>query len=191
MRLAALILAALPLCGQISLEASPEPMAVTADIPLKVLGLWTLRACNDGPNPRAEIPEERIAMAAWFEKASGKPSNFEFITAAHAQRVLSTRQGKNKKQIAVDLIETGLDIALPLMGWDVIAASKKTIGAFAAGRGMASMISKRLQSQVPSIAMFQDELLTKPLSLGPLGCTTRTVFAAKMKKPKTVSARIP
>lgn len=185
------LIAATPLFSQVALEASPEPMAVTGDIPLKVVGLWDLRLCNDGPTARVDIYEERIFMAKWATKETGQPSGIAFLTAGHAARVLQVKQGKNKKQIAAEWIGTGLDLVLPLIGWDVISASKRTMGAIAAGRGVAAVFQSRLQSQVPSITLFTDELLKGQVALAPGMCTTRTVFAAKMRKPQTVVARIP
>ena len=182
---------AVSLRAQISLEATPEPMIVTNDIPVKTIGLWALRVCNDGAVPRSDIFEERIYMAKWRTKETDQPSGVGFLTAAHAKRVLEVQQGKNKKQIAVELIGIGLDVTVPLLAWDVVSASKKVIGAAAAGGSVARIVQGRLQSKATSIALFTEELLTGPFALAPLACVTKTVFASRMKNPQTVIARIP
>ena len=176
---AALLVAALPAFAQITASASPEPMAVTQNIPVKVIGLWDVRLCNDSAMSLT-IPEEKVFMAF---------PTLPLMTAKNATIVLMTRQAKNKKQIAVDLITYGLLVAVPILSWGPVAASKTVIGATGVGLGVAGITRDSIKAQVPSISPLTADLLSGPIQLNPGQCVTKSVFSAKVPAAmlKTVS----
>ena len=166
---------------QVSASATPEPMAVLKHIPVKDIGIWDIRLCDDGVMP-VELPEERVYMA--FPQV-------HFLTATSARIVLAARVSRNKKQIAADIITYGLIGAAQITSWGPVAASKTVIGGLTTGAGLAAVIRDKLQSQVPSVQVFEDNLLTGTITLQPGGCVTRSAFAAKTKAPQTVQTVIP
>jgi hypothetical protein len=62
--LALLVLAALPLAAQVSVQFAPEPMEVTKALGIQSrLGLWRVAMCNDS-STNVTVAPERVYMAA-------------------------------------------------------------------------------------------------------------------------------
>ncbi len=177
-----LLVAAPSAQAQVSVQYSPEPMAVLGALNVKSVGIWSVRACNDGTQ-LVSIPEERIYMAA--------PAAIHLITPDRARSLVLASVGKTKKARAAEYIGYGLMIATPLVGFGPVAASKTVIASLGLATGVAAEFRQQFQSQTPDLSPFFGNILQGTLSLSPASCTTRTAFAAKMKNPQPVFAKIP
>ncbi len=181
MKPALLIFAALAIShAQITVMASPEPMIVTDSIPVRVIGMWDIRVCNENQEP-ARIPAEKIYMAL---------AQLPLISASSARVVLANRRDKNKKAIAAMLLRYGLMIGTSLTAFGPVAASRNTVGALAFSGALAMDAEKQLEAGIPSIAPFIANLLDGAIEIPAHDCKTRTAFAAKMHAPRPVSAKV-
>lgn len=181
MKLAALIFATLAIArGQVIVLASPEPMIVTDSIPVRVIGLWQILVCNESPTS-VRIPPERVYIAL---------RQLPLLAPSSARIVLSRRQAQNKRAIAAMILRYGLLIGTSVTAFGPVAASRNVVGALAFAGSMAMSAERQLEQSVPSILPFTSNLLDAPLELEPNDCTTRTAFAAKMKRPETMYSRI-
>jgi hypothetical protein len=176
-----ILMTCLRLFGQVSVFASPQPMLVTDSIPVKIIGLWDIRACNDSTQP-LKLPAERIYIAL---------PQIRLLSASSARIVLSTRQSKNKKAIAAMLIRYGLTIGTSVTAFGPVAASRTVVGALALSGELARSTERELESRIPSIMPFTENLLDGTIALDPKACASRIAFAAKMKNPQPVNISIP
>lgn len=171
--------------GQVIVSASPQPMLITDAIPVKVIGLWDIRVCNDGAEA-VKLPAERVYMAI--------PPEIRLLSASSARIVLATRQAKNKKAIAATLVRYGITIGTTVTASGIVSASKTVIGYLALSGELARQTERELSAHIPSVLPFTENLLDGIVLLGPKGapdaCATRTAFAAKMRNPNPVSVTI-
>jgi hypothetical protein len=177
---ALLLLAAVPLFGQVNAQLSPEPMAVLQALRIHTVGLWRLSACNDGPAPVTLAPE-RFYLAF--------PS-VRIIDPARAAAILSAGQKATPASQAALWIGRGLAVATMLTGFGPIAASKTVTTSLALGVPAAQWAEKEFQGLTTSLAPYNESLLNAPVQLAPGVCASRTVFAAKQKSPQAVEASI-
>lgn len=181
MRVAALaLLCAAGAAAQVFVMARPEPMLVTNAIPVRVVGMWDLHVCNDGPTP-ARVPAEKVFIAL---------REIPLISASSARVVLTNRRSQNKKAVAAMLIRYGLTIGTSVTAFGPVAASRTVVGALAFAGVMAAQTERQLQDGVPSIEPFTSNLLDGALELEPGDCQTRTAFAAKVKRARPVYVRV-
>lgn len=172
-------LLALPLAAQVTIQYSPEPMAVLESVHVRNVGLWTVRACSDSA---VTLPEERIYMAA--------PPQLHLIGSDRARLVIMAGAKRSKKAIAAELIGWGLMGATALTGFGPISATPRVVAGLAMGSGLAGSIKTRLEGAAPDISPFIAKMLAGPVSIAAGGCETRVVFAAKMKNPQPVTVKI-
>lgn len=173
-------LLALPLAAQVTVQFSPEPMAVLESVHVRNVGLWSIRACSDGP--AVTIAEERFYMAA--------PPQLHLIGSDRARLVIMAGARRSKKAVAAELIGWGLMGATALTGFGPISATPRVVAGLAMGSGLAGSIKTRLEGAAPDVSPFVAKMLAGPVSIAAGGCETRVVFAAKMKNPQPVTVTI-
>ncbi len=166
--------------AQVTVAYTPEPMVVLRAMNVRDIGLWSVRACNDGP-AAVTVPVERLYMASGAVR---------LITPERARAVVLDRRSRSKKALAAQYIGYGLSIAAVLTGFGPIAASKDVIAALALGSTVAHEARRQLDAEAPDTGPFLESMLNGPVTLEAGACATRTAFAAKMKAPATVFATI-
>lgn len=174
-----LALLALPLAAQVTVQYSPEPMAVLESVHVRNVGLWTIRACADSA---VTLPEERFYMAA--------PPQLHLIGSDRARLVIMAGAKRSKKAVAAEWIGWGLMGATALTGFGPISATPKVVAALAMGGNLATTVKTKLEGAAPDISPFVAKMLSGPVSIAAGGCETRVVFAAKMKNPQPVTVKI-
>lgn len=174
------ILLALPLTAQVTVQYTPEPMAVLESVHVRNVGLWSIRACNDGAEAVA-LSEERLYIAA---------PGIRLISSNRARLVVIAGAKRSKKAIAAEWIGWGLMGATALTGFGPISATQSVVAGLAMGGGFASAVKTRLESAAPDISPFVADLLSGPVSIPVGGCVSRIVFAAKAKNPQPVTVTI-
>lgn len=166
--------------AQVSVVYTPEPMAVLKALNVRDIGLWSVRACNDGA-AAVTVPAERFYMAAPLVR---------LITPARARAVVLDRRGRSGKATAAKYIGYGLTLATALTGFGPIAANTTVVASLAFGSTIAMETRRQLEAEIPDTGPFFETLLEEPVQLAPAACATRTAFAAKMRSPKPIAATI-
>jgi len=164
--------------AQVQVLFTPEPSEVLRSLRPRV-GLWSIRACNDGMLV-ATIAPERVIMAA--------PS-IRFLTAEQAAAVLAQRAKSSTLARVIRYAEWGAMGATLITGSGLVAASSKVVGSIAIGSATARTIADRLSAEVPSIGPLGPQLV-EPLQLPSGACVTRVAFSGLMKSPAPVQAVI-
>ena len=163
------------------LQANPEPMVISANIPQKSIGKWDISGCVASNAPGVTIPVERIRMAL---------AQVPFMTAANAALVLNYKVSKNWKQVAANVLGEASLALVPIGASGAFHLSVKAAGYLAAGHGLADYLQGRFEAAVPSVAPLTSDLITQSLSIPPGGCSTGGLFSALVHQPRPVSATI-
>lgn len=173
-----LLLAAAALPAQVQVLYSPAPSEVLRALRPRI-GLWTIRACNDGAQA-VSIPPERVFLAA---------PTVRFLAPEQAATVLAMRAKMSTAAQVVRYLEWGAMGATVITGSGLVAASTKVVSSIAIGATAAHTIGDKLTGEIPALGPIGTQL-TDPIQLAPGGCATRVAFAALMKSPAPAQAVI-
>lgn len=180
--LAFLLTAAVAHC-QISLLFTPQTMAVEKDIfgpGAGKVGRWTLRACNDYQVFKS-VPEERIYMAA----PALRSLNFNTMSLVLKKSADSRPLPRIVKGLQYAALGT---LALGAVGGAGIAITASTVKYVAAGAGVAMVLHDDLARNIPDFSTLVADSLNGSLGLAAGACTTKMVYAGKMKDPQPIQA---